>query len=70
MPRVGFEPTIPMFERANTFHALDRATYVIGTSFLLGQNILFSILLCYPQCVLRLGPVMTDLKISAKALVL
>jgi hypothetical protein len=25
MPQVGFEPTIPMFERTKTFHALDRA---------------------------------------------
>jgi hypothetical protein len=25
MPRVGFEPTIPVFERAKTVHALDRA---------------------------------------------
>jgi hypothetical protein len=23
-PRVGSEPTIPLFERAKTFHALDR----------------------------------------------
>jgi hypothetical protein len=25
MPRVGFETTIPVFERAKTVHALDRA---------------------------------------------
>jgi hypothetical protein len=30
MPWVGFEPTIPAFERAKTFHALDRAANVIG----------------------------------------
>jgi hypothetical protein len=30
MPRVGFKPTIPVFERAKTFHALDRAATVIG----------------------------------------
>jgi hypothetical protein len=24
MPRVGFEPTTPMFERAKTVHAFDR----------------------------------------------
>jgi hypothetical protein len=29
-PRVGFEPTIPVFERAKTVHSLDRATIVIG----------------------------------------
>jgi hypothetical protein len=32
MPRVGFELTIPVFERAKTFHALDRGTTVIGMS--------------------------------------
>jgi hypothetical protein len=30
MPRVGFEPTIPVFERAKAVHALDRAATVIG----------------------------------------
>jgi hypothetical protein len=30
MPGVGFEPTIPVFERAKTVHALDRAATVIG----------------------------------------
>jgi hypothetical protein len=30
MPLVGFEPTIPAFEREKTVHALDRAATVIG----------------------------------------
>jgi hypothetical protein len=30
MPRVGFEPTIPVFERVKTVHALERAATVIG----------------------------------------
>jgi hypothetical protein len=30
MPRVGFERTIPVFERAKTVHALDPATTMIG----------------------------------------
>jgi hypothetical protein len=30
MPWVGFEPTIPVFDRAKTFHALYRADTVIG----------------------------------------
>jgi hypothetical protein len=30
MPRVGFGPTIPVFERAKTVHALYRAATVIG----------------------------------------
>jgi hypothetical protein len=29
MPREGFEPTIPVFERANTVHALDRSASVV-----------------------------------------
>jgi hypothetical protein len=28
MHRLKFEPTIPVFERAKTFHALDRAATV------------------------------------------
>jgi hypothetical protein len=30
VPWVGLEPTIPVFERGKTFHALDRAATVIG----------------------------------------
>jgi hypothetical protein len=30
MPRVEFEPTIPVFEQAKTVHAFDRAATVIG----------------------------------------
>jgi hypothetical protein len=30
MPRVGFEPNIPVFERSMTVHALDRAATVMG----------------------------------------
>jgi hypothetical protein len=30
MPRVGFEPTIPVFDREKTVNALDRADTVIG----------------------------------------
>jgi hypothetical protein len=29
VPRVGFEPTVSVFERAKTVHALDRAATVI-----------------------------------------
>jgi hypothetical protein len=32
MLRVGFEPKIPVFEQVKTFHALDRAATVIGSS--------------------------------------
>jgi hypothetical protein len=30
MPRLEFEPMIPVFERAKTVHALDRAATVIS----------------------------------------
>jgi hypothetical protein len=30
---VGFEPTIPVFERTNTVHALERSATVIGPHF-------------------------------------
>jgi hypothetical protein len=38
MPRVGFEPTILAFERANTVHALDCAATVIGLVSLVTVN--------------------------------
>jgi hypothetical protein len=34
MPRMGFEPTIPVLQRAKTVHALDRAATVIGSIFI------------------------------------
>jgi hypothetical protein len=30
MPLTGFQPTIQVFKRAKTFHALDRAATVAG----------------------------------------
>jgi hypothetical protein len=30
MPEVGFEPKIPVFERAKRIHALERSATVIG----------------------------------------
>jgi hypothetical protein len=30
MPRLGFDPTTPVFERANIVHALDRTANMIG----------------------------------------
>jgi hypothetical protein len=35
MPQVGFEPTIAVFELANTVHDLDRAATQIGFCYLL-----------------------------------
>jgi hypothetical protein len=32
MPRVGFVPMTPVFEREKTVHGLDRAATVIGSS--------------------------------------
>jgi hypothetical protein len=34
IPCVGFEPTIPVFERAKIVHTLDRAATVIGSQIL------------------------------------
>jgi hypothetical protein len=39
MPQVGFEPTIPEFERVKAVHALDHAATVIGTSQLPGSKV-------------------------------
>jgi hypothetical protein len=36
MYEVGFEPTIPVFERVKSFHALDRAANVIVNYLSLG----------------------------------
>jgi hypothetical protein len=33
MTQVGFEPTVPVFERLKTVHALDLAATVIGNTF-------------------------------------
>jgi hypothetical protein len=42
MPQVGFEPMIPVFRRAKTVHALDRATTVIGAVLSHSVNIITS----------------------------
>jgi hypothetical protein len=34
MPQVGFEPTIPAFERKKTFRSLDRSATAIGNNFI------------------------------------
>jgi hypothetical protein len=39
MPQMGFEPTIPVFERAKPVHALDRAANVIGKIYSLHKEI-------------------------------
>jgi hypothetical protein len=44
MPQVGFEPTIPVFERAKIVHVLDRAATVIGIRLQLVLEFIFS---CY-----------------------
>jgi hypothetical protein len=33
MPLAGFEPTIPVFKQAKTFHILDRAATVTGSKY-------------------------------------
>jgi hypothetical protein len=41
---VGFEPTIPAFEREKTVHALDRAATVIGIEINIDVNSVLEIL--------------------------
>jgi hypothetical protein len=38
MPQVGFEPTIPVFERTKTVHTSDRAATVIGGPYNIRGN--------------------------------
>jgi hypothetical protein len=42
MPRVGFEPMTPVFERAKTVHAVDRATTAIGLKETLVDKTIFT----------------------------
>jgi hypothetical protein len=44
MPRVVFEPTIPVLEWAKTVHALDRAATMIGYECIKGKKVKFSLL--------------------------
>jgi hypothetical protein len=47
MPQVGFEPTIPVFERSKTFDVLDRAAIVFCIIILLPpKNILNQVSAC------------------------
>jgi hypothetical protein len=41
MPLMGFEPTIPVFERTKTFHALDRAATLINRLWYSYQNAVY-----------------------------
>jgi hypothetical protein len=34
MPLAGFEPMVPVFKRAKTFHALDRTATVTGMIYI------------------------------------
>jgi hypothetical protein len=43
IPRVGFEPIIPVFEWAKTFCALDRAAIVVGYNCWLPPHLHFII---------------------------
>jgi hypothetical protein len=45
MPRVGFEHTIPVFQRAKSAYALDRAATVIGRKFLYNIKCIMLLLL-------------------------
>jgi hypothetical protein len=41
MPSVGFESMIPAFDRAKTFHALDRTATVVGSLADTGPKVKF-----------------------------
>jgi hypothetical protein len=46
MLRVGFEPTIPVFEPSKTFHGLDIAAAVIGNyTYLVPSKLLHAVVL-------------------------
>jgi hypothetical protein len=46
MPRVRFEPTTPVFERAKRFHALDSTAMTVGYRELIQINI-YTTLVCH-----------------------
>jgi hypothetical protein len=57
VPWVGFESTMPVFERAKTVHVLDRAAIVIGvisTHYYL-RNLYFIVYLCYIEMHVQLS---------------
>jgi hypothetical protein len=56
MPRLGYEPTIPVFERTKTAHALDRADTLTSSSNLL--DLIFSVLsgLCINPRLIIIAP--------------
>jgi hypothetical protein len=63
---VGFEPAIPVLERAKTVHALDRAVTVIGSpsiSYDLSHQHLFQLIIRY-RPVVRLYSIQTVLTSS------
>jgi hypothetical protein len=57
MPRVGFEPTISLFERMKTFRVLDRAATVIGCCgltvlyFIFRKNLLYKYIFAYVKSI-------------------
>jgi hypothetical protein len=50
MPWVGFEPMIPVFERAKTFHVLDRMAPVIGINLYRVTQIVTCIIIQNSYC--------------------
>jgi hypothetical protein len=53
MPRVGFEPATPVFERAKTFHALDRAATVIGEVVSIAERKDYKVYKTIIQCLIH-----------------
>jgi hypothetical protein len=55
---VGFEPTIPAFERSKTVHVLDGAASVIGMKFQ------YACLIFRPRSVFNLQPTLLKIKVN------
>jgi hypothetical protein len=63
VPRVGFEPTITVFERMKTVRALDRATTVIGISLIYRATFLPIIYFSCEVLVIYVGEVREEITI-------
>jgi hypothetical protein len=54
IPRVVFEPTIPLFERAKTLHASDKAVAVTGSRLVtITKKNIFHIFLCLDRSLMQ-----------------
>jgi hypothetical protein len=47
MPRVGLEPTIPVFERAKTVYCFDSTATVIGSQMTMSHKVMSSLIFLF-----------------------